>query len=158
LQHRWSLETIAEDFRSFLAGFIKKYPTYADRDIYLTGESYAGHYIPVMANRLHYAPVAGIRLAGIALGNAWVDPFYQHAAYPSFAVESGLIDYGHYFVLGAMYTVCQMALIVEVPLISTIVCEFAGISIAPPLPKFNIYDIRQPCETFIFCYPDDKFD
>jgi carboxypeptidase C (cathepsin A) len=40
------------------------------------GESYAGHYIPMIANHLHFNPDSRIKLAGIAMGNAWVDPFY----------------------------------------------------------------------------------
>lgn len=73
---RWTLKAIAEDFRNFLVGFLEKYPEYKNRDVYLTGESFAGHYIPVFANHLFYNPVDGFNLQGIALGNAWVDPFY----------------------------------------------------------------------------------
>jgi cathepsin A (carboxypeptidase C) len=75
-QYRWSLETIAKDFRAFIIGFIEKYPAFEGREIYLTGESYAGHYIPMIANHLHFNPDPRIKLSGIAMGNAWVDPFY----------------------------------------------------------------------------------
>ena len=89
------------------------------------------------------------------MGNAWVDPFYQYASYPAYAVQNGLIDHGHYYVLLAFYGMCQISLIIEVPFLSTFICQFAGVSIAPPLPKFNIYDIREPCVKFGLCYPDD---
>jgi carboxypeptidase C (cathepsin A) len=37
------------------------------------------------------------------------------------------------------------------------VCSFAEILIIgnPILPMFNLYDVRQPCEEFIKCYPDN---
>jgi len=41
--------------------------------------------------------------------------------------------------------------------VSSAVCMFAGISIATPgWPEFNLYDVREPCETMGLCYPDDK--
>lgn len=46
--------------------------------MYLTGESYAGHYIPIFADYIYHNPINGVKLGGVALGNAWVDPFYQY--------------------------------------------------------------------------------
>lgn len=40
-----------------------------------------------------------IKLAGIAIGNGWVDPFYQYASYPVFAARNELIRDGHSYVL-----------------------------------------------------------
>jgi len=65
---------ISVDFYNFLANFYAKYPEYKGLDLYITGESFAGHYIPAIANYLHLQ--TDIKLAGIAIGNGWVDPFY----------------------------------------------------------------------------------
>ena len=42
-------DDIAKDFEQFLRGFYQKYPEYTKNDLYLTGESFAGHYIPSIA-------------------------------------------------------------------------------------------------------------
>jgi len=49
--------------------------------LYLTGESYAGHYIPALGNAIykHNAALAPgnpayIPLAGLAIGDGWIDP------------------------------------------------------------------------------------
>lgn len=97
--HRWTEKAIAEDFRAFLIGFIEKYPEFINRDIYLMGESYAGHYIPSIANYLFFKPDERIKIAGLAIGNGWVDPFYQYASYPVFAQSQGMIKDGHFYVL-----------------------------------------------------------
>jgi len=39
---------VAKDFYIFLIGFLNKYPEFIKRPIYITGESYAGHYIPAI--------------------------------------------------------------------------------------------------------------
>ena len=42
-------DDIALDFVEFMKEFYKKNPKFKDRDLYITGESYAGHYIPAMS-------------------------------------------------------------------------------------------------------------
>mmetsp|Transcript_38133 Transcript_38133/g.50052 ORF Transcript_38133/g.50052 Transcript_38133/m.50052 type:complete len:139 (+) Transcript_38133:228-644(+) len=49
---RWSEGAIAEDFYNFLHNFMAKYPEYRGREVFITGESYAGHYIPNIARNI----------------------------------------------------------------------------------------------------------
>jgi cathepsin A (carboxypeptidase C) len=63
---------VAADFMTFLEGFIEKFPQFADREIFITGESYAGHYIPAIGALL---AKNDFNLVGVAIGNGWTDPF-----------------------------------------------------------------------------------
>jgi cathepsin A (carboxypeptidase C) len=155
-KYRWSEWDVAYDFYMFINHFMQKYPEYKHRELYITGESFAGHYIPAIANFIHYNPHHYLNLQGLAIGNGWVDPFYQFTSYPNFAAENGLISIGHRYVLDIAYQVCQFFLILRIPILSSTVCMFTGMSIATPgYPDFNLYDIREPCVTMGLCYPDD---
>jgi carboxypeptidase C (cathepsin A) len=50
---RTNTHDISVDFYNFLQNFYIKYPQFKNRELYLTGESFAGHYIPAIANYLH---------------------------------------------------------------------------------------------------------
>ncbi|KAH9622293.1 hypothetical protein KSS87_019095 [Heliosperma pusillum] len=63
----------ANDMLTFLLNWIKKFPEFKSRDLFLTGESYAGHYIPQLAVAVldHNARsrATKLNLKGIAIGN-----------------------------------------------------------------------------------------
>ena len=65
----------AEDVYQFLLGFTARYPKYAGRPLYLSGESYGGHYIPTEAAAVVRGNAAGgnprLNLQGFFVGNAW---------------------------------------------------------------------------------------
>ena len=57
--------------------------TFANRDLHLAGESYAGHYIPYIARRIASAPAAErdpLRLRSVMIGNGWIDQTIQQPA------------------------------------------------------------------------------
>ena len=39
----------AEDSYTFLVNWLERFPQYKTRDFFITGESYAGHYVPQLA-------------------------------------------------------------------------------------------------------------
>lgn len=78
----------AKDAHAFLRGFFQRFPQYQSNDFWITGESYAGHYVPNLAwEILKPAPSEAakksrkglredevkINLVGIMVGNAWTD-------------------------------------------------------------------------------------
>ncbi|KAK1358842.1 Carboxypeptidase [Heracleum sosnowskyi] len=72
----------AEDAYTFLINWLERFPEYQTRDFFITGESYAGHYIPQLAQLiLHNNKITNqtvINLKGIAIGNAYVDQETQN--------------------------------------------------------------------------------
>ncbi|KAK2992953.1 hypothetical protein RJ640_007335 [Escallonia rubra] len=71
----------AEDALVFLIGWLSRFPQYKNRDFYISGESYAGHYVPQLAKKIHdYNKVFShpiINLKGFMVGNAVTDNYYD---------------------------------------------------------------------------------
>ncbi|KAG1334636.1 Serine carboxypeptidase II-3 [Cocos nucifera] len=67
----------ARDSYAFLVNWLERFPQYKTRDFYVTGESYAGHYIPELASLIlgnnKITNGAVINLKGVAIGNAYID-------------------------------------------------------------------------------------
>ncbi|XP_076901776.1 serine carboxypeptidase-like 40 [Bidens hawaiensis] len=86
-------KSTAEDNYVFLMNWLERFPEYKERDFYISGESYAGHYVPQLAHTiLHHNKMANktlINLKGILIGNAVIndetdnigmyDYFHTHA-------------------------------------------------------------------------------
>ncbi|CAI9092711.1 OLC1v1028029C1 [Oldenlandia corymbosa var. corymbosa] len=75
--NNWNDAETAQDNLQFIINWFKEFPRYRNSDLYLTGESYAGHYIPQLASllieynkRQNNRP---INLKAIALGNPLLD-------------------------------------------------------------------------------------
>ncbi|KAM4121809.1 hypothetical protein ACB094_01G033800 [Castanea mollissima] len=67
----------AEDSYTFLVNWLERFPQYKTRDFFITGESYAGHYVPQLAHTIlsknNNTNQTVINLKGIAIGNALID-------------------------------------------------------------------------------------
>jgi len=72
------------------------YNNYIDNDLYITGESYAGKYIPALGYKIMQENNKGknpkINLKGLAIGDGFCDPITQVTAYADFAYNTGLSD------------------------------------------------------------------
>ncbi|KAK1302776.1 Serine carboxypeptidase II-3 [Acorus calamus] len=70
----------AEDSYTFLVNWLERFPEYKSRDFYITGESYAGHYVPQLAYTIlqknYITNQTIINLKGIAFGG--FDPCTEH--------------------------------------------------------------------------------
>jgi len=74
----------------------------------VTGESYAGHYIPAISYYIvNNMTDFGMNFKGMAIGNGWVDPYLQYPAYATFAYENGLVGKLEYNVLKLGFYGCQ---------------------------------------------------
>jgi cathepsin A (carboxypeptidase C) len=91
-------EQIADDFYAFLVSFYDVFPQYAGVPLIISGESYAGKYIPNIAQEIvkrQLRDKKGLRidLAGVAIGNGSLDPV-QDLSHAEYAYVHGLIPLG----------------------------------------------------------------
>lgn len=165
-----SEEDVAEDMAIFLKGFVEQNPEFSGRDFYITGESYAGHYVPAIAYHLEtVATDVPLNLKGIAIGNGLTDPFAQYPAYAEFSYENDLVGKKTYEAMKLGLKACQ-GLIYESQhdhdglKAQVVTLEFCSlISELPALgnpvnPRFNVYDIREPCDAPPLCYDFSQSD
>lgn len=145
---------VSENFYRFLIKFLAKFPQFKKRALFITGESYAGHYIPAITDFIVNHPDEDINIAGMAIGNGWVDPYDQYPAYAEFSKENNLISSIHYYGLKAAMKVCQGLIKLGIWPVALYECQLASTSVLgfPLFPKFNVYDIRQRCENPPLCY------
>lgn len=93
---------IAGDVYAFMVNFYQVFDDLLDWDFYVFGESYAGMYVPSIAKYIVDATKAynggnregrlPITVAGIGLGNGWVDARVQGPATVDYAYWHGMID------------------------------------------------------------------
>ncbi|CAN6450362.1 unnamed protein product [Victoria cruziana] len=72
----------AGDALIFLLRWLSRFPHYKYRDFYIAGESYAGHYVPQLAKKVHdYNTITKssfINLKGLLVGNPVTDNYYDN--------------------------------------------------------------------------------
>lgn len=142
-------EHIAKAMRHFFIGFLKKFPDLANRPFYLTGESYAGHFVPSIAAYLLKNPVDGLNVQGMAIGNGWVDPYTQFPAYADYAFEEKLISETSYKAAQTGFKACQQLIKMGNTKFAIVVCNGLMRTL---LGSLNPYDIRLKCEHPPLCY------
>lgn len=112
---------MASDFYAFLQNI---YTVFGDelavKKLYLSGESYAGMYIPSIARGIHRRnkkvlskekgyrskSLKVINIRGAAIGNGWIDPHIQGPTVIDYAWWHGMIDLNTYRGLHAKWDQC----------------------------------------------------
>ncbi|OIW18638.1 hypothetical protein TanjilG_13390 [Lupinus angustifolius] len=86
----------AEDSLEFLLRWFERFPQYKGRDVFITGESYAGHYVPQLSQAIVKHNLKNkknaINLKGYMVGNALTDDVHDHLGVAEFMWSSGLIS------------------------------------------------------------------
>jgi len=88
--------------------FLEKYPQLKGKDFFITGESYAGHYIPAITHNFMFKnkDKLDLKFKGMAIGNGLVDPYLQYPAYATFSKENDLIGEAEFLVLEGAFKGC----------------------------------------------------
>jgi serine carboxypeptidase-like clade 4 len=148
---------VATEMFTFLQKFFQTYPQFAKSKFFITGESYAGHYIPaITAHILEMNEKGGyprINLQAIAIGDGLIDPVSMAKSWGPFLYAHNLIssndlaqaqeqfygsclpDIANGDYSEAFYD-CNQVL--------QIALSAAG--------NVNVYDVREPCTYPPLCY------
>eukprot|EP00879_Flechtneria_rotunda_P012708 GHRR01013270.1.p1 GENE.GHRR01013270.1~~GHRR01013270.1.p1 ORF type:complete len:474 (+),score=176.66 GHRR01013270.1:695-2116(+) len=88
----------AADSHTFLRKFFKRYPHLQDNDFYISGESYAGIYVPMLTREVVAGNKQGrrphINIRGYLVGNGCTDAEFDGNARVPFAAGKSLISAG----------------------------------------------------------------
>ncbi|CAL5187035.1 unnamed protein product [Lathyrus oleraceus] len=86
----------AEDNLIFLLKWFKRFPQYKKADFFISGESYAGHYVPQLSQLIVKYNSAtkqdSINFKGYMVGNALIDDFRDQLGMFQFMWSSGMIS------------------------------------------------------------------
>ncbi|KAJ4847661.1 Serine carboxypeptidase-like 48 [Turnera subulata] len=152
---------VSNDLYNFLQEFSKGHPEFAGNDFYITGESYAGHYIPALASRVNQGNKnkegIHINLKGFAIGNGLTNPAIQYKAYTDYALGKNLISKSDYDSINQLVPDCEDQIAAcgtdgestcasayeSCTQIFNAIMEIAG--------NINYYDVRKKC-TGSLCY------
>ncbi|RVW17572.1 Serine carboxypeptidase-like 48 [Vitis vinifera] len=108
---RHTEEGVSNDLYDFMQAFFKKHPEFVRNDFFITGESYAGHYIPAFAARVQKGNKAKegvhINLKGFAIGNGLTDPAIQYKAYTDYALTMKIIGKSDYDSINELIPDCE---------------------------------------------------
>ena len=80
-------------FVEFFQKWLQEFPEFKGRPLYITGESYAGHYIPQIGNALFLLNSPDVNLKGLAIGNGWTTPVPQNVAAVSYLYDNNNLTY-----------------------------------------------------------------
>ncbi|KAF4719430.1 hypothetical protein FOZ62_010062 [Perkinsus olseni] len=105
-KHEHSLTEVRDDLYNFLQAFFHHFPEY-NRNFHLAGESFAGHYIPVVADKIlqenkrmdqgaSSPPKQRIDFRGMAIGNGDTDNPHSAPYMAEMAMVSGAVNRSTY--------------------------------------------------------------
>ena len=101
---------VADDMYVFLLKFFDLHTHFYRKPFFLTGESYAGKYIPSIAQKLTFENNPKINLKGIAIGNPYTDPVLNHGIFSYFLYYKGVITLPQYIEGKSRELLCQLVL------------------------------------------------
>ncbi|GMY19567.1 serine carboxypeptidase-like 45, partial [Fagus crenata] len=100
-------ELTAQDNLVFLQRWFTKFPEFKDRELFITGESYAGHYVPQLAQLIIKSNVK-FNLKGVAIGNPLLEFNTDFNSKAEFLWSHGLISDSTYEIFTSICNYSQI--------------------------------------------------
>ena len=126
----------AEDNYMFLVKWLERFPEYKGREFYMAGQSYAGHYIPQLAELiLQRNKQTFINLRGLLLGNPSLNPLVESDSVNPFLVSHAIIPPKYL----DDYVKC-----VKAPVFDFEFCSVATSQIEAQVKRVDTYNILAP--------------
>ena len=153
-----------KDVYALLTLFFDQFPEYSKQDFHITGESYAGHYIPSFASEILSHKKRNINLKSIAIGNGLTDPYTQYEYYRPMACGDGpypaVLDETTCLGMDSSLPRCQSLISSCYNSQSVWSCVPAALycnsALIGPYQKTgaNPYDVREKCVGSSLCYEE----
>ncbi|CAL5431285.1 unnamed protein product [Camellia sinensis] len=133
-------EITAQDNLVFLQNWFNKFPEYKKRDFYITGESYAGHYVPQLAQLIIQSKMK-FNLKGIAIGNPLLEFNTDFNSRAEFYWSHGLISDATYELFTSVCNYSQIRRQFQTGTLTPI-CSGVNNRVSRELSRFiNPYDV-----------------
>ena len=87
-----TMEDGAEEVKNFLLKFYEMYPEYVNRKVILSGESYAGKYLPHIAAKFRTIDKVKDNLHAVLIGDPFTSPIRQRTSTHLIAQGTGITD------------------------------------------------------------------
>lgn len=89
-------DQVADDLYSAMTQFFQLFPNLKDNDFYVTGESYAGKYVPSLSYKIYQMNQNPnnqyVNLVGLSIGDGMMDPLTQTQGYADLMYQLGIMD------------------------------------------------------------------
>lgn len=82
-------DTAAKDVFAFLELFFLRFPHLSKNKFHISGESYAGHYIPAIAHEIVQSEEKSFNFASVVIGNGMTNPLIQYQHYKPMVCGQG---------------------------------------------------------------------
>ena len=154
---------MANNILEFFTRFYELNPQFKNRKLFLSGESFAGNYLPHISKALVERAPAYIDFQGVAIGNGWTNPALQWAQHAKFGfapenVKFTMMTQAMYDEIQPKLEMCQKVL-PQTPSHARFqfgfFCNYWNSQVCSANKGINVYDIRKTCVTPM-CYDLSK--
>lgn len=138
--------TVAANFYQALVSFYTKFPEHKSKKLFIAGESYAGHYIPAIADYIveqNAVRENKIPLEGVAIGDGLVDALIQRLIQVDQAYYAGILGWHQKQQLHELQAMCAQYIQQGNTVERDSPCDIMSDYMATAYGALNVYDIRK---------------